>query len=124
MNFMFPSPFRFAIEEARLSEMQNKVGACLVVGKSVYKAHNKDKTHTIFANPDVHVRLSMHAEINALIRAALKADGGEIYVYRDLHGRPALARPCEQCMPILKNAGVKRIYYSTGHFPFWKSEEL
>lgn len=124
MNVNFPVAFRFAIEEARKSDMPNKVGACLVVGKSVYKAHNKDKTHTIFANPDIHVRLSMHAEINALIRAALNADGGFIYVYRDMQGRPALARPCEQCMPILKKAGVKKIFYSTNHFPFWAEEWL
>lgn len=124
MNTTFPSSFRFAIEESRKSELPIKVGACLVVGKSIYKAHNKDKTHTLFANPDVHVRLSMHAEINALIRAALKAENGEIYVYRDSNGRPALARPCEQCLPILRNAGVRRIFYSTNHFPFWKSEEV
>lgn len=124
MNILFPTPFRFAIEEARKSEMQNKVGACLVIGKSMYKAHNKDKTHTVFANPDIHMRLSMHAEINALIRAGLHAENGFIYVYRDLQGRPALARPCEQCLPILKNAGVKKIFYSTNHFPFWTEEWL
>lgn len=124
MNIQFPNNFRFAILASRKSEMHSKVGACLVLGKSVIKGYNKEKTHRVFANPNIHMRLSIHAELDCLIKAGMDAEDGEIYVYREVHGKPALAKPCEHCIPFLKEAGVKRIYYSTGHYPFWKSEEL
>jgi deoxycytidylate deaminase len=124
MNIDFPSHFRFAIASSRKSVMEQKVGACLVVGKSILKGHNKEKTHRIFANPDIHVRLSLHAELDCLIKAGMKAEGGEIFVYREVHGKPAIAKPCEHCIPFLKEAGVETIYYSTSHFPFWKKEAI
>ena len=124
MNITFPTPFRFAIEASRKSSMDTKVGACLVVGKSTYKGHNQEKTHTVFANPNIHTRLSLHAEIVCLLKAGGTVDHGFIYIYREVNGKPALAKPCDQCMPILKISGVKKIFYSTSHYPFWKEEWL
>ena len=124
MNIDFPANFRFAIHESRRSKMRGKVGACLVVGKSVFKGYNKEKTHRVFANPNIHVRISIHAELSCLMEAGMKAEGGEIYVYREVHGKPAMAKPCEHCLPFLKEAGVDTIYYSTNHYPFWKKETI
>jgi deoxycytidylate deaminase len=123
MNTNFPTSFRFAIEQSHKSCMREKVGACLVVGKSILKGFNKNKTHTIYANPNKHIRHSIHAELDCLNKAPL-TEGGVIYVYREVHGRPSLARPCEHCLSFLKNAGVMEIYYSVPDHPFWRREYL
>jgi|WetSurMetagenome_2_1015567.scaffolds.fasta_scaffold140022_2 deoxycytidylate deaminase len=119
----FPTNFRFAIAESKKSSMSAKVGACLVVGKSILKGFNKDKTHTKYANPNIHERLSIHAELDCLNRAPI-SEGGIIYVYREVHGKPAIARPCEHCISFLKKAGITEIYYSIPEYPYWKKEVL
>lgn len=123
MNTIFPASFRFAIDASRKSTMREKVGACLVVGKSILKGYNKSKTHTIYANPEKHIRLSIHAELDCLNNAPV-AKGGTIYVYREVHNKPAMARPCDHCISFLKDAGVEEIFYSTPDHPFWKRETL
>lgn len=123
MNANFPANFRFAIAQSKKSSMREKVGACLVVGKSILKGFNKDKTHTFYANPNKHVRHSIHAELDCLNKAPI-ADGGTIYVYREIHGEPSLARPCNHCMEFLKKANIKKIYYSVPEYPFWRKETL
>lgn len=123
MNTNFPLHFRFAISESRKSTMRDKVGACLVVGKSVLRGYNKPKTHTKYANPDKHIRLSVHAELDCLNKVSV-ASGGDIYVYREVHGVPAMARPCEHCLTFLRSAGINEIYYSIPDEPFWQKETL
>jgi deoxycytidylate deaminase len=124
MNVAFPTYFRIAKREAVKSPLRYKVGACLVVGKSIFSGFNKDKTHTVFANPSEHVRKSLHAELDCLIKLGGKSIG-TMYIYREtLLGTPGLARPCEHCMKFLKDAGIVEIYYSTPDFPFWKSETI
>lgn len=123
MNTLFPANFRFAIDASRKSTMREKVGACLVVGKSILKGCNQDKTHTVYANPNKHKRLSLHAELNCLNNAPV-TKGGVIYVYREVHNKPAMARPCEHCLSFLRDAGVETIYYSISEYPYWKKEDI
>ena len=123
MNYEFPTPFQFAKLEASKSTMRIKVGACLAVGKSVTKGHNKSKTHTKFANPQIHTRTSIHAELDCLNKVPT-AEGGEIYVYREVDGVPAMSRPCNHCLTFLKSEGIRRIYYTIPHEPYWEMEEL
>jgi len=123
MNINFPINFRFAIAQSKKSLMREKVGACLVVGKSILKGVNKDKTHTRYANPHLHSRLSVHAELDCLNKAPV-TDGGVIYVYREVHGVPAMARPCEHCLTFLKKAGIIELYYSIPDYPYWKRETI
>ena len=122
---VFPRPFSYAREEARKSKLKVKVGACLVVGKSIIRGHNKNKTHPEFANPEKHIRKTLHAELDCFVgfdRDFLK--GGEMYVWREIAEEPAMARPCNHCLVFLKEQGVSKIYYSIPHFPFWESEEI
>lgn len=119
--------FRIAREQSLLSDFRCKVGACLVAGKSIFVGYNKEKTHTRFANPNKHLKTSLHAELSCIINAGDKINlvGSTIYVYRETRGGvPAIARPCEHCLNFLKNVGVKIIYYSTGKYPFWNKESL
>lgn len=125
MNTTFPAPFRFAMEASRKSSMETKVGACLVAGKQIITGFNKDKTHPIYANPDKHIRLSVHAELDCLRQVTSSCFvHSDLYIYREVHGKPAMARPCEHCMEFLKERGIEEIFYSTPDYPFWKSETL
>lgn len=125
MNVGFPTYFRHAREEALKSNLRTKVGACLVAGKSIFRGHNKDKTHPEFANPEIHERKSLHAELDCFL--GFDQDNivdGEIYVYREVDGVPAMARPCNHCMKFLKKYGITKIYYTIPHFPYWDEEEI
>jgi deoxycytidylate deaminase len=73
---------------------------------------NLVKTHPIYANGDRW--LSIHAEIKALISAETSVVGCDIYVYRaTANDELAMARPCNECLKVLADAGIKRVYYTT-----------
>lgn len=61
-----------------------------------------------------------HAEYRALRKADL---GCELYVARVLrkNGQWAMARPCKHCQAIIRNKGVRRVYYTIGpnEFGVW-----
>lgn len=119
--------FKIAKEQSKKSDFRYRVGACLVVGKSIFRGYNKGKTHPKFANPSIHIKQSVHAELSCLIDAGIKTDirGATIYVYRETRdGAPAMARPCEHCMKFLKEHGVTEVYYSTKEYPFWNKEYI
>lgn len=118
-----PSAFRLARESAKYADIHPQVGATLVKGKYHISGHNKDKTHPEYANPEKHVRKSLHAELDCLARFPLE-EADEIYVYREIQGIPAMARPCNHCMEFIKKLGIKRIYYTIPHEPFYEVEEL
>lgn len=121
--YNLPEPFRLARKMADKSVMRPKVGAVLVSGKYMFGGYNKDKTHTIYANPEIHERISIHAELDCINRVPFD-DAEELYVYRELDGIPAMARPCNHCMAFIKKSGIKKIYYTIPHEPWWEKEEV
>lgn len=56
---------------------------------------------------------SIHAECAAIKRASRGVRGAELYVARASNGVVALSKPCKKCRAALKEAGIKRCYYST-----------
>lgn len=126
-----PPELEIAKRESFKSDMREKVGAMVRTGKTVVKGHNKRKTHTKYANPHKHIRTSLHAELDCLIKVTndkfpnLFSTDGVIYVYRQtLDGKTAMARPCEHCLSFLRRSDIHTIVYSTSEFPFWKKEEI
>lgn len=121
---------KMASEEAAKSDMDTKVGAVLVVGKEIVRGHNRNKTHPEFANPEKHIRKSLHAELDCLIKArnrkfpSIVASGGTMYVMREVKGMPAMAKPCEHCLSFLKSRGIKKVIYSTPTSPYFAVEIL
>ncbi len=121
---------KMAREEAEKSELPTKVGAVLVLGKTIVRGHNRGKTHPEFANPEKHIRKSLHAELDCLIKARnrvypnIVSTNGTFYISREVKKMPAMARPCEHCMAFLKKAGIKRIVYSIPKPPYLEQEEI
>lgn len=124
MEVILPTPFRLAKQASFKSKHKTRMGAALTnKGKTTSVGTNRIKTHPRFANPNLHLKVSIHAEIDCIIRS--KVSGDTIYVYReDLEGKPKLARPCVDCMKALKEFGIKKIYYTVEHYPYWKEEDL
>lgn len=59
-------------------------------------------------------------EIHAEVRACKKLTPGSVlYIARILKsGEFALARPCKNCIRVLKNKSIKKVYFSINNFEF------
>lgn len=122
-----PSFFRLARDASLLSSHdRSKVGAVLVNKRPMVFGFNKFKSHTKYANPNIHLKISVHAEIDCLIGVKDRdVKGWSVYVYReDCNGNVANSRPCEQCLAELKKKGIRKIYYTTRIFPYWNMEYI
>lgn len=83
---------------------------------------NSSKTHPLqkkynrerFTEDTIH---SLHAEISALlplIKENIDFSKVELYTYRMFaNGQLAMSRPCPSCMALIKELGIKKIFYTT-----------
>lgn len=102
---------------------RHKVGAVVVLKHRIISSGcNNTKTHPLqkqynkyrFAEDGVH---TCHAELVALlplIKDGIDLTDASVYVYREhKNGTPGCARPCKSCMELIKDVGIKRIFYTT-----------
>ena len=102
---------------------KQKMGAVITKhGRVIGIGCNVQKTHPIFA--DGKKSYSIHCEVNAIISSRTDLRGTTIYVYREINGVPALAKPCKNCLKIIVESGIKRIIYSIGYFPYYEQIDL
>jgi deoxycytidylate deaminase len=116
---------RYTVAVASNSVEPNRHGA-VIVRKSVpiSTGWNKNKTHPAAVN---YYSRCIHAELAAII-ALNRVDltGTHIYVARIMRskGEPlGLSRPCKQCMTMIHDAGIKRLYY-TDRQGGWEVEKI
>jgi len=72
------------------------------------------KTHPIYNR--IAPLKTLHAEASAILSIRHKADFSKLhlFVYREYKdGTLALAKPCEYCTKLIKNYGIKNIWYTT-----------
>ena len=98
------------------------MGAVLFKGKSqlAYGCNLFNKTHTLQAK--YQNKQFLHAEINCLLKRRYYDDIGNcsMVVYReDNEGNPVMAKPCANCQAIMKEFGIRKIYYSISEAPFY-----
>lgn len=83
---------------------------------------NSNKTHPLQKKLnkerfDIDTHHSLHAEVSALLplmKEDIDFSKVEIYTYRNFKdGSYAMARPCPSCMKLIKQLGVRRIWYTT-----------
>lgn len=121
--------FRKAAEQAKKSDYvgpnSSPAVGCVISYKGTILAlgHNSNKTSPIqkkynrkrFA--DVGTPDKLHAECSALTKIKfLDIDFSKVqlYTYRELKsGKIANSRPCPSCMAMIKDMGIKHIYYTT-----------
>lgn len=117
----------FAAAKA-VSELSNhpvyKIGAIVVSKhKIISSGYNSDtKTHPLqkrynkyrFTEEGHH---KCHAELSALlplIKNNVDLSNANIYVYREHKNHHlACARPCPSCMKLIRDCGIKKVFYST-----------
>ena len=118
--------FRLAKNISKYSDHRVKVGAVISNRKPIGVASNKDKTHPRYADPYKTFHSSIHAEIRAIINCGKdNIRGSYIYVYRQhKNGTPAFARPCPNCLTILKEYGIRKVYFTTEELPYYQEERL
>jgi deoxycytidylate deaminase len=114
-----------AINRAEKSVEPNRHGAVIARrGVLISWGWNKNKTHPAAV---VYYSNCIHAELAAIL-GVNKDDlpGMDIYVARRMRskGEPlGMSRPCKQCMVMLREARIRRIYYTT-HDGSWNMETV
>jgi deoxycytidylate deaminase len=91
----------------------HRLGAVVVRGNEILGVgFNHPKSTTRFNN--------IHAELSAILNTREEdLHGCSIYVYRETRsGSPALARPCEHCISLLKRVRVSEMFYTTNNGDF------
>ena len=130
--------FNIAKEVAQLSDFKRTaVGAVVVEGKRIISTgHNSNKTSTTQYRYNKYRNIKdvekysakIHAEVDALtplLKENYDCSHASIYIYRKLKdGSSSCARPCAACMRLIKDLGIKTIYYTDWDEGFVKEEIL
>lgn len=113
MKKKLPRKFEVARYASTFSNARHsrRVGAVLYSGSTLLSSgHNEyRKTH-----PSSAPMCNIHAEHRCLIRRRYYEDTGNLtmYVYRETaDGLLACSKPCENCMFLMHEAGIKKVYY-------------
>ena len=96
-------------------------GKVIGAGCNSYKTHPTqkkfDKYRDLHKGINVSKMHALHAEISCL--TSIKKENidwskVELYIYRKMSKQPfGMARPCPACMAMIKNKGIKKIFYTT-----------
>jgi deoxycytidylate deaminase len=128
--------FNVAREVSRLSDYQKvHIGAVVVEGNRIISTgFNSNKTSTTqykynryrFDGAEQHPAKT-HAEIAALAPLINRRDidwaHTSIYVYREQKdGKITCARPCKACSKLIKDLGIKNVFYSDWDGNFVREE--
>lgn len=116
--------FNIAKEISKFSNFKPHVGAVITQGKRIISTgFNSNKTHPLQHKYNIYRNFNdyassvplEHAEVHALshlIGKKLPWDTFSIFVYREFKdGTPACSKPCEACDKLIKELGIKNIYY-------------
>ena len=116
--------FNIAKEVSKLSDFPRvQIGACAVYKHKVISTGcNSQRTSPLQKKYNkyrftVETSHSCHAEISCLKPLIGKKDidfkNVKLYIYREYkNGQPGIARPCESCMQLISELGIKHIYYT------------
>lgn len=105
-----------AVKEAIKSKYRIRVGAVIFNRKTVISTgHNYAlKSVRSITKKFVKYRYSVHAEVDALLRARTDLNGASILVVRiNNKGELRYSRPCKECNGYLNHVKIKNIFYST-----------
>lgn len=106
-----------AVKLAETSEVQHRHGAVIVKGGRVISTGvNKWRNKQVNPQetPEYNPNLSYHAEVDAISHAGSDLNGATIYIARvNKHGHEQLSRPCVRCAKALKEAGIKKVVYTS-----------
>lgn len=110
-----------AKKESLKSEFKHQLGACIVKGGRVLSVGHNSIRHLSTGKKYSKWESSLHAERDACRKVEKEnLKNAVIFIYRETaDGNPALAYPCEHCYKMIKELGLKRIYFSQPEYPYY-----
>ena len=131
--------FNIAREVSLLSDFKKaRIGAVVVDGNRIISTgYNSTKTSPVqdkynkyrHFDDGAYCIPKVHAEIAALSpllnNNSINWSKTELYIYREhKDGEISCAKPCEACSALIRDLGIKRIYYTDWDGSFVKEEVL
>lgn len=116
--------FKAAKAVSELSDFkQYHIGAVAVYGhKIISSGYNSYKTNPMQKRLNIYrfeadTPATVHSELACLLplmnRKDINFSDVSLYIYREYkNGTLAMSRPCASCMALLKNLGIRHIYYT------------
>jgi deoxycytidylate deaminase len=112
-----------AVWEAQQSSSICKVGAVLFEKKKIVSSGYNQSQRNI---PWFKVALeyqrwpnSLHAEVAAILASRGDVRGLSLFVVRvNNYTQFRFSKPCPHCMGILRERGIRKIFYSIDHYPY------
>jgi deoxycytidylate deaminase len=126
--------FKAAKAIAELSDFPRVSVGCVVVygHKIISSGCNSSKTNPMQKRLNIHrfdvdTPATVHAEVAALLPLLNRKDINyadiSLYIYREYkNGEPAISKPCLSCLALIRQLGIRKIYYSGDNS--YISEEL
>lgn len=116
--------FRVAKAMSKFSDFPKiQVGCCAVYKhKIISSGYNSMKTNPVQKRLNIYrfdeeTPATLHAEISCLLPLINRRDidfrDVSLYIYREYkNGRLAISKPCLSCMALIRELGIRKIYYS------------
>jgi deoxycytidylate deaminase len=116
--------FKAAKAISELSDFPRVSVGCVVVygHKIISSGYNSNKTNPMQKKLNIHrfsvdTPATIHAEVASLLplmnRKDINFNDVSLYVYREYkNGDPALSKPCPSCMALIRQLGIRKLYYS------------
>lgn len=126
MNFL-DSKVNLAIEESQKSDHKQKIGVIIFNKKIIIsKGHNTSLKSVKKLHPKFQRwKGSVHAEVDAIIKAKTDLKGCEMLIVRINSGKQfRLSKPCLYCMSYIEHVGIKRIFYTIPEYPYIIEEKI
>lgn len=108
-----------ASKASKNSTYKHKLGAVLVKsGRILATGYNRVGHRSRFAVP-IEKEASVHAEIAVISKLMKpkhvhKLQGSKLYISRvRKNGKLGLAKPCSECLSVIKSVGIREIIYTT-----------
>jgi deoxycytidylate deaminase len=103
-----------AISEALKSSHKHKVGSVIFDKKRVFSTGRNYPSKSVkhLKNKFKKWNSSIHAEVDAIIKAKRDLKGMSMLIVRVSKSGLALAKPCKYCLEYCNHVGIKNIYYS------------
>ena len=116
--------FKAARAISELSDYKQHHLGCVAIyrHKIISSGFNSNKTNPVqkrlnicrFTEETPH---TLHSEVSCLLPLISRGDIDfscvQLYIWRNhTDGTPALARPCKSCMQLIKELGIRHVYYT------------
>lgn len=112
---------KLAVKEAEKSTFRFQVGAVIFnKNQFISSGHNCANRSVKNLKPIYrHWPTSVHAEVDAILKAKCDLKGASIVVVRiNKEKQLRLSAPCKHCLMYLKHVGIRKIYYTINQFPY------